>query len=119
MARGDQAHGPLRTCARWQVLLSGAGRQASMIWLLALQLAVGPALKWGKTEHVFAQQNSPGAVREVNGARDEAPDRVPSLVPKAGRASFADRREVAKICLNTAITADPTSEEAQFFLGVF
>jgi len=32
---------------------------------------------------------------------------------------FAHRPDVAKSCLITAITADPTSEEAQFFLGVF
>ncbi len=34
-------------------------------------------------------------------------------------AVFAHRPDVAKSCLITAITADPTSEEAQFFLGAF
>ena len=44
---------------------------------------------------------------------------VPALVLKARLATFAHRPDVAKSCLITAITADPTSEEAQFFLGVF
>ncbi len=44
---------------------------------------------------------------------------VPALVLKARLATFAHRPDVAKNCLITAITADPTSEEAQFYLGVF
>jgi tetratricopeptide (TPR) repeat protein len=44
---------------------------------------------------------------------------VPALVLKARLSIFAHRPEVAKSCLITAITADPTSEEAQFYLGVF
>jgi len=44
---------------------------------------------------------------------------VPALVLKARLAQFARRPDVAKSCLITAVTADPTSEEAQFFLGVF
>jgi tetratricopeptide (TPR) repeat protein len=44
---------------------------------------------------------------------------VPALVLKARLATFAHRPDVAKSCLITAVTADPTSEEAQFFLGVF
>jgi tetratricopeptide (TPR) repeat protein len=44
---------------------------------------------------------------------------VPALVLKARLAQFAHRPDVAKSCLITAITADPASEEAQFFLGVF
>jgi tetratricopeptide (TPR) repeat protein len=44
---------------------------------------------------------------------------VPALVLKARLAVFAHRPDVAKSCLITAITADPTSEEAQFFLGLF
>src|SRR5258708_30284976 len=38
---------------------------------------------------------------------------------RAGLPRLAHRPYVHKSCLNTAITADPTSEEAQFFLGVF
>ena len=44
---------------------------------------------------------------------------VPALVLKARLAQFAHRPDVAKSCLIRAVTADPTSEEAQFFLGVF
>jgi tetratricopeptide (TPR) repeat protein len=44
---------------------------------------------------------------------------VPALVLKARLAAFAHRSDVEKRCLITAITADPISEEAQFFLGVF
>jgi cytochrome c-type biogenesis protein CcmH/NrfG len=43
---------------------------------------------------------------------------VPALVLKARLAVFAHRPDVAKSCLITAITADPTSEEAQFYLGL-
>src|ERR1700736_5090561 len=119
MARGDQAHGPLRTCARWQVLLSGARRQASMIWLLALQLAFGAAEHYEKAKQDFAQRKFPEAVSEVNTALHESPYMVPALVLKARLALFAHRPDVAKSCLITAITAEPTSEEAQFFLGLF
>src|SRR5712672_2700690 len=119
MARGDQAHGPLRTCSRWQVLLSGARREASMIWLLALQLAVGPAQHYENAKQDFAQRKFDEAVSEVNAALHESPYMVPALVLKARLATFAHRPDVAKSCLITAITADPTSEEAQFFLGVF
>src|ERR1700742_4247799 len=118
MARGDQAHGPLRTCARWQVLLSGARRQASMIWLLALQLAVGPTQHYDKAKQDFAQKKFSEADSEVNTALHESPDMVPALVLEARLATFAHRPDVAKSCLITAITADPTSEEAQFYLGV-
>src|SRR5271168_103793 len=117
MAHGDRAHGPLRTCARWQVLLTGARGQASMIWLLALQLAVGPAKHYENAKQDFAQRKFSEAVSEVNAALHESPDMVPALVLKARLAVFAHRPEVAKSCLITAITADPTSEEAQFFLG--
>src|SRR6202049_3410396 len=44
---------------------------------------------------------------------------VPALILKARLAQFAHRPDVAKSCLITAITDDPTSEEAQFFLGLF
>jgi tetratricopeptide (TPR) repeat protein len=44
---------------------------------------------------------------------------VPALVLKARLATFAHRPDVARSCLITAITAEPKSEEAQFYLGVF
>jgi tetratricopeptide (TPR) repeat protein len=90
-----------------------------MIWLLALQLAVGPAQHYENAKQDFAQHKFPEAVSEVNRALHESPYMVPALVLKARLAAFAHRPDVAKSCLITAITADPTSEEAQFFLGTF
>ncbi len=90
-----------------------------MIWLLALQLAVGPAQHYENAKQDFAQRNFTEADREVNLALHESPYMVPALVLKARLAAFAHRPDVEKSCLITAITADPTSEEAQFFLGVF
>jgi tetratricopeptide (TPR) repeat protein len=90
-----------------------------MIWLLALQIAVGPAQHYEKAKQEFAQRKFDEAVSEVNAALHESPYMVPALVLKARLAVFAHRPDVAKSCLITAITADPTSEEAQFFLGAF
>jgi tetratricopeptide (TPR) repeat protein len=90
-----------------------------MIWLLALQLAVGPAQHYENAKQDFAQHKFDEAVSEVNAALHESPYMVPALVLKARLAQFAHRPDVAKSCLITAITADPNSEEAQFFLGVF
>jgi tetratricopeptide (TPR) repeat protein len=90
-----------------------------MIWLLALQLAAGPRQHYENAKQDFAQHKFPEAVSEVDAALHESPYMVPALVLKARLAQFAHRPDVAKSCLITAITADPTSEEAQFFLGVF
>ena len=90
-----------------------------MIWLLALQLTVGPAQHYENAKQDFAQHKFDEAVSEVNSALHESPYMVPALVLKARLAQFAHRPDVAKSCLITAITADPTSEEAQFYLGVF
>jgi tetratricopeptide (TPR) repeat protein len=90
-----------------------------MIWLLALQIAVGPAQHYEKAKQDFAQRKFAEAVSEVNAALHESPYMVPALVLKARLAVFAHRPDVAKSCLIRAITADPTSEEAQFFLGSF
>jgi tetratricopeptide (TPR) repeat protein len=90
-----------------------------MIWLLALQLAVGPAQHYEKAKQDFAQRKVDEAVNEVDAALHESPYMVPALVLKARLAMFAHRPAVAKSCLITAITADPTSEEAHFFLGLF
>jgi tetratricopeptide (TPR) repeat protein len=90
-----------------------------MILFLALQLAVGPAQHYQNAKQDFAQHKFDEAVTEVNAALHESPYMVPALVLKARLAQFAHRPDVAKSCLITAITADPTSEEAQFFLGVF
>jgi tetratricopeptide (TPR) repeat protein len=90
-----------------------------MILLLALQLAVGAAQHYENAKQDFAQRKFTQAVSEVDAALHESPYMVPALVLKARLATFAHRPDVAKSCLITAITADPTSEEAQFFLGVF
>jgi tetratricopeptide (TPR) repeat protein len=90
-----------------------------MIWLLALQLAVSPAQHYENAKQDFAQRKFTEAVSEVDTALHESPYMVPALVLKARLAMFAHRPDVARSCLITAVTADPTSEEAQFFLGVF
>lgn len=90
-----------------------------MIWLLALQLAIGPAQHYESAKRDFAEQKFTEADSEVNAALHESPYMVPALVLKARLATFAHRPEVAKSCLITAITTDPASEEAQFFLGLF
>jgi tetratricopeptide (TPR) repeat protein len=90
-----------------------------MIWLLALQLAVSPAQHYENAKQDFAQRKFSEAVNEVNMALHESPYMVPALVLKARLAIFAHHADIAKSCLITAITVDPTSEEAQFFLGVF
>jgi tetratricopeptide (TPR) repeat protein len=89
-----------------------------MIWLLALQLAIGPAQHYENAKQDFAQRKFSEAVSEVDTALHESPYMVPALILKARLAQIAHRPDVAKSCLITAITADPTSEEAQFFLGV-
>jgi tetratricopeptide (TPR) repeat protein len=90
-----------------------------MIWLLALQLAVGPTQHYEKAKQDFAQRKFTEAVSEVDAALHESPYMVPALVLKARLATFAHRPDVAKSCLITAVIADPTSKDAQFFLGVF
>jgi len=97
-----------------------------MILLLALQLVtasaqvpVSPAQHYENAKQDFAQRNFTEAYNEVNSALHESPYMVSALVLKARLAAFAHRSDVEKRCLITAITADPTSEEAQFFLGVF
>jgi len=88
-----------------------------MIWLLALQLSVGPVEHYENAKQDFAQRKFSEAVSEVNAALGQSPYMVPALVLKARLATFAHRPDVAKSCLITAITVDPTSEEAQFYLG--
>lgn len=88
-----------------------------MIWLLAMQLAIGPTEHYERAKQDFAQRKFSEAASEVNAALHENPSMVPALVLKARLAAFAHRPDVAKSCLITAITADPTSEEAQFYLG--
>jgi tetratricopeptide (TPR) repeat protein len=88
-----------------------------MIWLLAIQLAIGPTEHYENAKQDFAQRKFSEAASEVNAALHENPSMVPALVLKARLAAFAHRPDVAKSCLITAITVDPTSEEAHFYLG--
>ncbi len=89
-----------------------------MIWLLAFQLAAGPAQHYENARQDFAQQRFSEAVSEVDAALHDSPYMVPALVLKARLATFAHRPDVAKSCLITAVTVDPASEEAQFYLGL-
>ena len=89
-----------------------------MIWLFALQFAVGPVQHYDTAKQDFAQRNYSEAVSEVDAALHENPYMVPALVLKARLATFAKRPDVAKSCLVTAITVDPASEDAQFYLGL-
>ncbi|HVC90740.1 MAG TPA: tetratricopeptide repeat protein [Acidobacteriaceae bacterium] len=89
-----------------------------MIWLLAFQLAVSPAQHYENAKQDFAQRKFPQAIVEVDSALHENPYMVPALVLKARLATLTKRPDVAKRCLVTAITVDPTSEDAQFYLGV-
>lgn len=85
-----------------------------------MQLAVGSAQQHYETaKQDFAQRRFQEADTEVNAALHESPHMVPALLLKARLATFAQRPDVAKSCLITATTADPTSEEAQFYLGLF
>jgi tetratricopeptide (TPR) repeat protein len=89
-----------------------------MIWLLAIQLAVGPIQHYETAQQDFAQQKYSEAVDEVDAALHENPEMVSALILKARLATFARRPDVARSCLITAITVDPLSEEAQFYLGL-
>lgn len=89
-----------------------------MIWLLAIQLAMGPVQHYENAKQDLAQRKFSGATTEVNAALHENPYMVPALVLKARLAIFAGRVDIAKSCLITAITVDPASEEAQFYLGL-
>lgn len=89
-----------------------------MILALALQLAIGPAQHYATAKKDFAQRKFSEAVSEVDSALHENPYMIPALILKARLATIAQRPDVAKSCLITAITADPRSEEAHFYLGV-
>jgi len=97
---------------------AGGPGQACMMWLLAIQLAVGPAQHYQNAKRDFTQRNFSEAVNELDAALHESPYMVPALVLKARLATLARRPDVAKSCLVTAITVDPASEDAQFYLGV-
>ena len=103
---------------RWTGLYAGTQGQTCMIWLLAIQLAVGPVQHYQNAKQDFTQRRFSEAVGEVDAALQENPYMVQALVLKARLATVARRPDVAKSCLITAIMVDPGSEEAQFYLGV-
>ena len=95
-----------------------AAKALLLIWFLALQLAMNPMEHYGRAQQAFAQKDYSEAEGQVNAALHDNPYLVPALVLKARLASLAHRPDVARSCLITAITADPQSMEAQFYLGV-
>ena len=91
-----------------------------MIWLLALQLSLSPAQQdYDKARDDLAKMQFGPADEEVDLALRLDPNFVPALILKARLALFAHRPDVAKSCLIKAVIVDPSSENAQFFLGMF
>ena len=97
---------------------AGALGRTSVMWIFAAQVAGGPLLHYENAKQDFAQRKFAEAVDEVDAALHGNPHMVPALVLKARLATLARRPDVAKSCLITAITVDPGSEEAQFYLGL-
>lgn len=91
-----------------------------MIWLLALQLSVPPQQQhYDNAEADLAKMQFGPADEEVDSALRLDPNFIPALVLKARLALFAHRPDIAKSCLIKAVIVDPSSENAQFFLGMF
>ena len=67
-----------------------------MIWLLAIQLAIGPTEHYEHAKQDLAQQKLSEAASEVNAALHENPYMVSALVLKARLATLAHRPDVAK-----------------------
>jgi tetratricopeptide (TPR) repeat protein len=98
-----------------------------MIWLLALQLALppqappaaSPQQHYEKAKEDLASMQFAPASEEVETALRLDPNFVNALILKARLALFAHRPDIAKTCLIKAVIIDPSSEDAQFFLGMF
>jgi tetratricopeptide (TPR) repeat protein len=91
-----------------------------MIWLLALQLALPPQQQhYDNANNYLSKMEFGQADTEVDLALRLDPNYVPALILKARLALFAHRPDVAKNCLIKAVITDPSSEDAQFFLGMF
>ncbi len=93
-----------------------------MIWLLALQLSLSPSPQQQKYDHAkddLAKMQFARADAEVDESLSIDPNFVPALILKARLALFAHRPDVAKSCLIKAVSIEPSSESAQFYLGVF
>ena len=89
-----------------------------MIWLLAGQLALTAVQHYENAKQDFSERKFQEAASEVDFALQENPSMVPALILKARLATFAQQLDVAKSCLITAITINPDSEDAQFYLGL-
>src|SRR6201999_1244157 len=91
-----------------------------VIWLLALQLSVPPPQQYyERAKADLANLQFGPADQEVDSALHLDPNFVPALILKARLALFAHRPDIAKSCLIKAVIVDPSSEDAQFFLGMF
>ena len=89
-----------------------------MIWLLALQLAVGPQANYDKATRAAARMDFPAADREVDAALAKDPYFFPALRLKANLALFAHQPDIARSCLVTAVVGNPSSGEAHLALGI-
>ena len=91
-----------------------------MIWLLAFQLTMPPQQShYQKAKEDLANMQFAPASEEVEAALHLDPNFVPALILKGRLALFAHRPDIAKTCLIKAVIIDPSSQDAQFFLGMF
>ena len=91
-----------------------------MIWLLALQLSLPPQQQhYDNARDALSRMQFGPADAEVDLALRADPNYVPALILKARLALFAHQPDIAKSCLIKAVIVDPSSESAQFFLGMF
>jgi tetratricopeptide (TPR) repeat protein len=91
-----------------------------VIWLLALQLAISTQQQhYDNAKDSLAKMEFNHADEEVDEALRLDANYVPALILKARLALFAHRPEVARSCLVKAVTVDPSSQSAQFYLGVY
>jgi len=91
-----------------------------VIWLLALQLSLSPQQQhYDNAKDDLAKMQFSQADEQVDLALQIDPNFVLALILKARLALFAHRPDIAKRCLIKAVSIEPSSESAQFFLGVF
>jgi tetratricopeptide (TPR) repeat protein len=91
-----------------------------VIWLLALQLSLSPQQQhYENAKDDLAKMQFSQADEQVDLALQVDPNFVPALILKARLALFAHRPDIAKRCLIKAVSVEPSSENAQFYLGVF
>jgi tetratricopeptide (TPR) repeat protein len=91
-----------------------------VIWLLALQLSLSPQQQhYDNARDALAKMQFSQADEEVDLALKADPNFVSALILKSRLALFAHRPDIAKSCLIKAVAIEPSTESAQFFLGVF